>query len=265
MITLKSNKPTFTMYHNDTMKWTKKGKTYCLHVEQDYYAENPRRGYGEYESIMACFHRDYDLGDKIPEKEPEAFWKRLVRENCSAEDVLLAIKERYLNMEVSVLENGHVDGDLSISECMILMNRHAAWMPLWVYEHSGLTISCGERVYPYSDRWDSYGVGWIITVKKGSKTDNESDDEWEKRVMENMEMEVKEYDEYLTGDVYEYTLYEKCAGEWEKMDCCGMFFGADTLENGILDTVGYGCKEAYEHGTFEKGTATERLVRVFEF
>lgn len=289
MITMKSDKPTFNLYHNDTFKWTNAGKKYCIHVEQDACAEDPRRGWAEYESVMALFLRSYDIGDKIPDKEPENFWRRLVRENCTKADIDAAIKNDRLPYKIRETADGRFDliapnewtwesltaeeivstladdGDLTIRECMELMQPYAVWMPVWAYIHGGITISCGERVYPYSDRWDSGQAGWIITLKKNSKAKGESDAEWKARAMKNMTFEVKEYDEYLTGDVYGYTLYEEEGGEWEEIDSCYTFFGADALENGMLENVGCGCLEAYENGTYKTGTATERIVRTFEF
>ena len=41
-----------------------------------------------------------------------------------------------------------------------LAERKNVVLPLYLYDHSGITMSC-DLTYPYNDRWDSGQVGWI--------------------------------------------------------------------------------------------------------
>lgn len=190
------------LYDNDTVKWNHDGKLYCLHIQRDETPESPR----EWDNIttMACWHRRYNLGDKIDDKELEDFWRRLVRENVPESEIfamaeagqlkgiritkneedpkLVDVYETYYWQTVlgksepkECLEYEGVDkdtaiyyllDDLTIQHCMALMEPYAEWLPLWLYDHSGITMSCGARTYPYNDRWDSGQVGWIVALKE---------------------------------------------------------------------------------------------------
>ena len=57
----------------------------------------------------------------------------------------------------------------------------------------------------------------------------------ESKVLEYLDNEVKTYDQYLTGDVYMYKLYEieTCSlGHEHKtlVECCGSYFGEEECE-----------------------------------
>lgn len=259
---------------NTTIKWTHEGVRYCLHIRADECPESPR----EWSNLakMACWHRHYNLGDKIEEQEPEVFWRHLVRDYVSNEEVVEAIlagklggirlarneenpdlfdlyETYYIRTVIGRSEPSEsleregikesdvlywVEDDLTIGHCQTLLEPYIEWMPLWLYDHSGITISCGARTYPYNDRWDSGQVGWIIADKETIikevrdyeldengerirvetvhsdgkvswhfKTKMLTDETWRARAVEIMEGEVEVYDQYLRGEVYGYNLY----------------------------------------------------------
>ncbi len=86
-------------------------------------------------------------------------------------------------------------------------------LPLYLYDHSGITMSTAS----FSCSWDSGQVGFIY-CKKGTEglTDQQ--------IIENLEAEVKTYDQYLTGDVYGY-IVEDLTGE--HIDSCWGFYGRE--------------------------------------
>jgi len=114
----------------------------------------------------------------------------------------------------------------------------AVELPLYLYDHSGITISTEGWRYPYNDRWDAGQVGWIYATQENVR-------KWfgikrlTKEIMQQAEDilrgEVEEYDRCLRGDVYGYTLYDMDA--WECLDSCGGFFGSDPSENGMANSV----------------------------
>lgn len=186
---------------NTTIKWTHEGVRYCLHIRADECPESPR----EWSNLakMACWHRHYNLGDKIEEQEPEVFWRQLVRDYVSNEEVVEAIlagklggirlarneenpelfdlyetyyirtvigrSEPSESLEREGIKEGDVlywvEDDLTIGHCQTLLEPYIEWMDLWLYDHGGITISC-SHCYPYNDRWDSGQVGWIIAEKE---------------------------------------------------------------------------------------------------
>ena len=285
---------------NETVKWEHEGERYCLHIQQDTDVSDPREECDHFD-VMACWHRNYGLGDKVDEKTPEDFWRRLVRENVSNEEIyaaaeagklysirlavngenpeLVDVYETYfLRTAVGSTPPGEVleyeglsrEGvadyildDLTVGHCMTLMEPYMECLPLWLYDHGGITMSCGARTYPYSDRWDSGQVGWILMMKKAALTELGMDEAtWRERAVEFMEGNVKEYDQYLTGDAYGYTLYKETDdGEWEDTgESCWGFYGSDIIQNGIAESVGYGLLEAVQENRYETGTAQERTT-----
>lgn len=100
------------------------------------------------------------------------------------------------------------------------------WLPLYLYDHSGLSMSTG-RSYPFNCPWDSGQVGIIYADREmifkeyGSK-------KFTKRIKEKvyalLEVEVKTYNQWLTGDVYGYWIEDESG---EHLDSCWGFYGFD--------------------------------------
>ena len=336
-----AKKMELNVYHNGTVKWQHDGKLYCLHVQADETPLDPRHDWDNI-AVMACWHRRYRLGDTVQDEKPEEFWRRLVRENVPESEIASAAEEGKLGgIRIAEHEDGDQSGlvdiyetyqlwtvvgrsepgenleyegipreavaeylmdDLTIGHCMTLMEPYAEWMPLWLYDHSGITMSCGARTGQYADRWDSGQVGWILAMKKtvmkecveyvldenGERIKVEhqhegmpstwsyltrplTEETWRKRAVEIMRGEVEVYDQYLTGDVYGFTLYSASADDdtehpdWSEEDSCWGFFGSDILENGIEDQVGHGLRDAVEAGRYDEGEAEKHVHTYYTF
>jgi len=96
-------------------------------------------------------------------------------------------------------------------------------LPLYLYEHSGQTISLG-RDYPFNDPWDSGQVGFVYISKEDAKKEYGSFRYWRKRAAECIHAEIKELDQYLTGDAWGYTITDK---EGDVVESCWGFYGYD--------------------------------------
>lgn len=292
-------------------------------------------------TTMACWHRRYNLGDASATKgmDQDEFWQKLVRDNVDAAEILAAAEsgklagirlqknkenpeltdiyetvrwespignsKPYESLEYEGLAHDSVAeyllDDLTISHCMTLMEPYAEWMPLWLYDHSGITMSCGARTGQYADRWDSGQLGWIVMLKKTAmselvayvlgengerikvehpnkggpstwsyKTQPLADDTWRARAIEVMKGEVELYDQYLTGDVYWYELFKNLSAEgeipdWNPVDSCSGFYGSDLETSGILDNLEHGLQEAIDAGNYTTGEAKQHITVSFEF
>lgn len=82
-------------------------------------------------------------------------------------------------------------------------------LPLYIYEHSGITMGVNGDIYPYNDRWDAGQVGWIYITRENAVK------EWgkkycTKKVEEHARSylmgEVANFDNYLRGNVYGYVI-----------------------------------------------------------
>jgi hypothetical protein len=137
-------------------------KKFELEVVQDTDPESPRTW--DNLGTMVCFHNRYELGDKTDYRtEDYGSWEEL--------------KE-------GIIKN---EGEVVI-------------LPLYLYDHSGITISTSS----FSCRWDSGQVGFIFVSKYKIKKEGID----ETKVEEYLKGEVETYDQYLTGDVWGYKVYE---------------------------------------------------------
>lgn len=271
-------------YDNEIIKWTYGDNLYCLHIQHDDIADNNPRWWDDHDSVMACFHPRYHLGDKIDASTAEDFWNNLVYEYCSDEEIINALIDMKLEESCVVIDNDnssieetryaiccredqanpwdtnlkyneiatYARGDFSIRDCQILLDKHIARLPLWLHDHSGLSMDCDTR---FRGSWDDGKVGWIVTaITDGSdNTKNEAE-----RIMRD---EVKEYSDYLSDENYGYTLYRENHGEWKEIDKAFGFIGSDVLENGITYSVGCGLETALKEDRCRIGDA-EKIVTV---
>jgi len=133
---------------------------------------------------MVCWHRNYNLGDGVRNG-------KRTQEYGSPED--------------------------------FNPDEHTICLPLYLYDHSGITMRTG----PFSCPWDSGQVGWIyidrakILHEYGRKKLSKA---LIARVTGYLEQEVKTYDEYLTGQVYGFVVEDS---NGEHLNSCWGFYGLD--------------------------------------
>jgi len=110
-----------------------------------------------------------------------------------------------------------------------LKNSKAIYLPLYLYDHSGLTMSTG----PFSCPWDSGQVGWIYASPESVRKEfgKRITKQIKEKVLKILEAEVAEYDSYLKGEVYGYQVKNE---DGEEIDSCWGFIG-DPKENGLIE------------------------------
>ena len=185
-------------YRDGTYKIAKdEKKKVILAIRTDDVPDDPRT----WDNLgkMVCFHNKYKLGDQNHDYHSEDYqgWEEL-RE---------AIEK---NEETFMI------------------------LPLYLYDHSGITIS----TKPFGSQWDSGQVGWIFVTKKEVEKNWPIETivgEGQRIVRECLEAEVKLYDQYLRGDIYEFILEDS---EGNMIDSCSSFFGDDFKENGMAEHLG---------------------------
>jgi hypothetical protein len=182
------------MHVVETLK-LKNNKT--LEIVHDEDAHSPR----DWDNLtkMVCFHRRYNLGDVTDSyiEDDYSSWDELY-EDIMRRDNPLVIK------------------------------------PLYMYDHSGITIS----TEPFSCSWDSGQIGYVFITPNRieelgtTRWDDEPWFDYIKRLEGYLKNEVKTYDDYVTGDVYGYRVVDQ---EGNEEDSCWGYYGSDLKENGILD------------------------------
>lgn len=168
-----------------------------LKIIQDENPTNPRTDYNQL-TTMVCFHSRYDLGDKH--------------------------------------DYNHKDynGWGELEKAIIKKEKPVFIFPLYLYDHSGITISTA----PFSCPWDSGQIGFVyVTREKAYEWLNikRITNKIKEKIRKGVLADVTTYDQYLTGDVYGFDLVDP---EDETIDSCNGFYGDDPLENGMLNQAG---------------------------
>lgn len=154
-----------------------------IDIVYDTYPENPRTAWDNL-GTMVCFHNRYDLGDTLKHKYEQ--------EDYNSWDEL---KEQLIK-----------DGAFVI-------------LPLYLYDHSGITMNTTGFHCP----WDSGQVGFIYITHKKAKHEYGKDYESRKEdIKKYLENEVSTYDNYLTGNVYGFEVYDD---DENLVDSCYGFYG----------------------------------------
>lgn len=123
----------------------------------------------------------------------------------------------------------------------------AVMLPLYLYDHGGLSMSTEGCHYPCDAPWDAGQVGWIYTtesriceafhVKHTSKVTVS----WAEKYLRR---EVEVYDYYLRGEVYGFTAYEINDTNIVKLDSCGEYYCTNPAENLMVYCVPDELREA---------------------
>ena len=104
-------------------------------------------------------------------------------------------------------------------------NDVIAILPVYLYDHSGLTINTTG----FSCRWDSGQCGWIVATRESlTKIGHDVDKLDVEKVKTWLQGEIETFDQFLRGDVYYFNL----TGTDQS---CGGFYGDNPLENGMSD------------------------------
>lgn len=186
-------------------------KNYKLKIVEDSTPESPRN-WDNFTTIY-CFHKRYDIGDDHKYK------------------------------------SDMFDGWEEFKEHIIAEYKPRLIKPLYMYDHSGITISTS----PFGCRFDSGQIGWVFITDeqiielcgKNDYTD-EQIDKW-------LESEIKTYDQYIQGDVYGYEIIEtevcdKGHIHEDVVDSCYGFFGEAEAEEAGQDALsGYTKAEVLQH------------------
>ena len=169
-------------------------RDHTIRILYDIDAENPR----EWENnlgTMTCWHSRYRLGDCHDHETPRDFLAAL----AGMDDA----------------------GDQSIDRLLTRAERNAVILPLYVYEHSGITINTSG----FSCPWDSGPVGYVhaelAAIREDHGCKKRVSPALRRKVEDQLRNEVAVYDDYLTGNCFGYVV-EK---DGDQVDACWGFIG----------------------------------------
>jgi len=225
---------------------------YRISVEVDDEPESPREW--DRTGKMMCWHKGYRLGDENPYKDPDECLDELIREEYSDSQIIRYVKkhETSNNIEIkydrskrrydliadytlysykgAVRKRGIVDyqpkiewltdgilDEMSGKDKVTMLEKQGYFfLPLAIYEHSGITMYIGGKYDHYDGQWDCSDVGFIYVKKqeifdnficyldKKEKAHKINKNNWKIAAEHICRSEVEEYDMFLKGEVYSY-------------------------------------------------------------
>jgi hypothetical protein len=185
---------------------------YTVDIEQDTDPEGSR----EWDNLgtMACWHNSYKLGDEQPSEDAAEYIRGLVCD--SIDDTGIDYDDDDADDQYDALIRKQFDKDYYT-------------LPLILYDHSGISMST-SRGWPYNCPWDAGQVGFIYVSKEKLKAEGLAD----RDPYAILKQEVTTYDQYLSGDVYSYTITDPDDGTVD--GCCG-FYGSDYVKEQAIEAL----------------------------
>ena len=222
---------------------------YTLKIVHDEEPINPREEWDNF-GHMICWHSRYNLGDKHDYENPNAFLSEIVWRSIPPQEILDQVKDGKVTGMRMDYDDESRTWDLRIYDAQfkkwftefsypsldpheiapeILKNMGGPElyglaelknliMPLYLLDHSGLTISTND----FHDRWDSGQIGWIYTSHADiAKEYGDASPESAEKARRLLNAEVETYDCYLRGECYGFQLFMDGA----EVDSCWGFLG----------------------------------------
>ncbi len=263
-------------------------KPYVIIVSESEHTNNPREDkdcFGE----MISFHDRYTLGDEHNYDDSQEFLITLIEDTLTAKQVIdytklnfqedmkltydnktrlynlkakdlktnewllinefeSPLKEEIEMIKDSILENLHIE------DLLKLANQKNVILPIYLYEHSGMSINTTG----YSCNWDSGQVGFIYSSHNDVKKNyGKISKETIARAEKVLQSEVKEYDYYLKNEIYSFNLYKN---DELHNSVDGFIGGMDSVVNNMKDYLPDECKDVVEVLQYNYGTLSEEEV-----
>ena len=124
------------------------------------------------------------------------------------------------------------------------------WLPLYLYDHSGITISAA----PFSCPWDSGQIGFIYCTQEQINHEWNGDRDAARKYLL---AEVSTYDQYLTGDIWGFVVKDE---HEEIVDSCRGFYGYEYCVEEARDSAQHSLEIA--RAAYHKEAIAEILATV---
>lgn len=187
-------------------------KGYMIRILTDNDPPNPRTDWDNL-CTMVCFHRRYTLGDATE-------WTKRGSQGYS---------------------DGHDRPEEFVEWLNDKENHVAVSLPLYLYDHSGITMSVGSFDGIDPGGWDSGQVGRIFVTEEKVRENFllAADAVLSPEILEQtesvMRAEVKEYDLYLTGGFVGFIVEMADGTELCCTDCVSSCWGFDDKDYAITE------------------------------
>lgn len=210
-----------------------------------YFDDDPPNPRTEWDNLgtMVCWHRQYNLGDPPYNEyvDSEQFFRALAQEvDATVEDRIDFWESGQGWASICSLPDAcDVCDDRVRALIRKVIGKHYIVLPIYLYEHGGITISAGS----FSCPWDSGQVGYIyLSLEKAREEYG-----WKKitparrqELIEYLDGEVKAYDRYLTGQIFGFVLED---AEDNHIESCWGFDDQDYCEQQLRSAADWALKK----------------------
>ena len=233
---------------------------YLYQIVRDEYPESPR----EFDNLgtMACWHNRYSLGDVQPKCDTQDYLAELIGWDEEKRQAVYDYwfghgtgTNKELNYHASRKLKERIQGEF---------DKQFISLPIYLYDHGSLTISTGS----FSCPWDSGQLGLIYVSKEKVRQEygiKHVSKAWEDKIRGYLDQEVQVYDQYLTGDVWGYRIFEGPEGvdpeeeieALEEVDSLWGIYGEEYAEQEAKESVA-SFEEHYAERMFKRKQAEFR-------
>ena len=243
---------------------------YTYKIVRDEDPESPREWSNL--GVMACWHNRYSLGDEQPTCDTQEYLADLIGWD---DDKQQAVHDYWFNRAGGSDEERYTEARNKLEERIAEeFDKQFISLPVYLYDHGSLTISTGR----FSCPWDSGQLGLIYVSKDKVRQEygiKHVTKAWEDKIQGYLDQEVQVYDQYLTGDVWGFQVFEVPEGvdpeelgeeeieALEEVESCFGFFGEDAALEEAKSNLAY-YEEHHAERLFERQQAEFRAAGQLE-
>lgn len=235
---------------------------YTYKIVRDEDPESPREWSNL--GVMACWHRRHNLGDEQPTCDTQEYLADLIGWD---DDKQQAVYDYWFGRGKGTFSELHDYAHRQLKErIQAEFDKQFISLPVYLMDHSGLSVSTGG----FSCPWDSGQLGLIYVSKDKVRQEygiKHVTKAWQEKVEGYLRGEVETYDQYLTGDVWGFQIFEVPEGadpeELEEVESCYGFFGEEAAEEEAKANLAY-YEEHYAELMFNRQQAEYRAAGQLE-
>ena len=237
----------------------KEYKGFTIKIWSDEYAEDPRE-WGNCATFV-CEHRNYSLGDEhdidsavndLFDKyaTPDAIITYFVKERGAkiiddeGKKYEYTIRHSWGDCTYHIDAEQHVDCIAAeMAEYFSTMEKlelaaasgKFVWLPISIYDHSGISIWLGGTAGHVDARWDCSTIGFAYVEECTAEENRIPDDKyktWQDWAYHIMQVEMKVYNHYVSGECYGWTAYDE---DENAIESRSGYLGRDNIEDIFKD------------------------------
>lgn len=219
---------------------------YIYKIVTDDTPESPR----EWDNlgVIACWDMRRDLGDVRPKGDTQDYLAELIGWD---DDKQQSVYDYWFGHGTGTNEELNYHASRKLKERIKEeFDKQFIGLELYLWDHSGLSMSSGPFEYPCDS--SIFGIIYISRAKAREEFHLKRITRfWEDRIKGYLKGEVETFDQYLTGQVYGYRIFEVPEGvdpeelsdeeleELEEVDSLWGIYGGDYAEQEAKESVAY--------------------------